>query len=250
MNPRVITDDSVRELAESIKQYGVLEPLVIQQTGEIIAGHRRYAAAKLAGLKMVPVIELQVTSRAIPELMLAENVHRKDLAPSEIGTLLQCIRSDGLSKSKIAKVTGLTGTEVDNCLMLLELPIEIRRSVDSGLIQMNCAWLIRKEPPERQREIAKRIIDEGLTAKQVTAFLKGNPQTANGGATAYAMDRQTDISWCIDQCIEMRTRLEKYRGLQELPLYTEKIENRLQSVSKDLYQLCEALVDAAASRRN
>jgi ParB family chromosome partitioning protein len=111
-NPRkTFSDESLRELADSIREHGILEPLVVRQgaepdTYELVAGERRLRAAKLAGWKMAPVVIRDLTDEAAAEIMLIENLQREDLAPLEVATALQQLLAGGSTQADLGKRLG------------------------------------------------------------------------------------------------------------------------------------------------
>lgn len=255
MNPRQpVNGDNVAErdaLIDSIKRLGVLEPLLVRPTGEIVAGHRRFEASRAAGLTEVPVVVLNCTDSECTEIMIAENTQRKDLTISEIGLLLKMMVTDGLSKAKINSITSLAPARINDCLMVLDLPSDVRQLVDRLELSLNCARVILQFPLEDQSAIAKRAVKEKLNASGLSRLLKAQaletlPSDRFG--ETYAEQRQIDISWCLEYCIKIRTKLELYRGMEELPPFIGKIESRLQSVSRDIHALCEEMVDNARVR--
>lgn len=139
LQPRsLITADSLRDLVASIKESGILEPLVVAKTPagyQIVAGERRWRAAKLAGLTRVPVIIKETTARGMLEMAIIENVQREDLNPIERAQAFErLIEEFGLSVSEIAKRIGKSDAYVSNTLRLLTLPDAIKDGLMSGAI--------------------------------------------------------------------------------------------------------------------
>lgn len=139
LQPRsLITPDSLKDLMSSIKQSGILEPLVVAKTPagyQIIAGERRWRAAKLAGLRVVPVIIKETTARGMLEMAIVENVQREDLNPIERAQAFErLIEEFGLPVSEIAKRVGKSDSYVSNTLRLLTLPDAIKDGLMSNAI--------------------------------------------------------------------------------------------------------------------
>jgi len=139
LQPRgLITSESLTDLVESIKQHGILEPLVVAKTPagyQIIAGERRWRAAKLVGLKTVPVLVKETSPRGMLEMALVENVQREDLNPIERAqAFVRLMEEFGLTNSKIAERIGKSAAYVSNSLRLLKLPDALKDGLLSGLI--------------------------------------------------------------------------------------------------------------------
>lgn len=139
LQPRgLITAESIQELVKSIKEHGVLEPLVVAKTPagyQIIAGERRWRAAKLAGLKAVPVVVKETSPRGMLEMAIVENVQREDLNPIERGqAFVRLMEEFGLSNKEIAEKIGKSPAFVSNSIKLLALPDALKDGLLSGLI--------------------------------------------------------------------------------------------------------------------
>lgn len=139
LQPRgLISPDSLRELVDSIHEHGIIEPLVVAKTPagyQIIAGERRWRAAKLAGLSTVPVVIRETTARGMLEMALVENVQREDLNPIERAQAFQrLIEEFGLSVTEIAKRIGKSESYVSNTMRLLAIPDAIKDGLISGAI--------------------------------------------------------------------------------------------------------------------
>ena len=132
-NPRkTFSDESLRELADSIREHGILEPLVVRQgsepdTYELVAGERRLRAAKLAGWKMAPVVIRDLTDEAAAEIMLIENLQREDLAPLEVATALQQLLATGSTQEELGRKIGKSQSWISNHLRLLGAPEDLKK---------------------------------------------------------------------------------------------------------------------------
>ncbi|MDR3559478.1 MAG: ParB/RepB/Spo0J family partition protein [Candidatus Pacebacteria bacterium] len=170
--PRLKFDEAkLTELADSIKEHGVLQPLVVTQKGdkyEIIAGERRFQAAKLAGLLKVPVIVRVADSQKKLELAIVENVQRHDLSPiEEAKSFRQLADEFGLTQEEIAKKLGKNRSSVANKIRLLDLPVEIQKALAEGKISEGHAKLLLAIPnSEKQRAFFELIIKNNLTVRQ------------------------------------------------------------------------------------
>ncbi|MCX7591250.1 MAG: ParB/RepB/Spo0J family partition protein [Kiritimatiellae bacterium] len=174
---RVFDPETLAELTESIRQKGVLQPLLVRTKGdgyELIAGERRLRAAREAGLKEVPVVVMDVGDNAALELALVENLQREDLNPIEEAegyrTLLERFR---LTQEQIAERVGKARSSVANALRLLELPEEVRHLVASGELSVGHAKALLALPiPEEQVLYARRAIKENLSVRSLEKLVQ------------------------------------------------------------------------------
>jgi ParB family chromosome partitioning protein len=170
--PRLHFDqEKLEELAQSIKEHGILQPLIVSPNGEsyeLIAGERRFQAAKSIGLRTVPVIVRDATEQEKLELSIIENIQRHDLNPIEEAKAYSRLLDEfGMQQEAVAKKMGKSRSGVANTLRLLHLPIEIQRAVAEGKISEGHAKsLLAIENPEKQRAIFDLIIKEELTVRE------------------------------------------------------------------------------------
>ena len=170
--PRLNFDEAkLTELTDSIKEHGILQPIVVSQNGEqyeIIAGERRFQAAKRVGLATVPVVVRDVTEQEKLELAIIENVQRHNLNPIEEAKAYLRLQDEfSLSQEAVAEKMGKSRSVVTNTLRLLQLPIEIQRAVAEGKISEGHAKaLLSIENPEKQRAVFDLIIKEELTVRE------------------------------------------------------------------------------------
>ncbi|MBI4463346.1 MAG: ParB/RepB/Spo0J family partition protein [Acidobacteria bacterium] len=169
--------ERLRELSESIKAHGVVQPVVVRQQGDrytLIAGERRWRAAQLAGLATVPAIVRQVPENHILELTLIENIQREDLNPIETAeAFARLTREAGLTHEQIAERTGKDRATVTNLLRLLKLPEEVRRRVATGELSMGHARALLALPTEAaQKALAARIVTQGLSVRQAEMLVR------------------------------------------------------------------------------
>ena len=160
-------EDSLQELAESLKQFGMLQPILVQNRGdyyEIIAGERRWRAAKIAGLKEVPVIVRELTDQEIVEISLIENIQREDLNPIEEAQAYKRLLTEfHLKQDEVAERVSKSRTAVTNSMRLLKLCDEVQKMVVDDMISTGHARaLISIEDPEEQYLIAQKILVEKL----------------------------------------------------------------------------------------
>jgi ParB family chromosome partitioning protein len=170
--PRLRFDEEkLQELAASIKEHGVIQPLIVTKNGnqyEIIAGERRFQASKIAGLKSVPVIVRDATELQKLELAIIENVQRHDLnVIEEAKSYLKLSAEFDLSQEEVAKKMGKSRSAVANKLRLLHLPIEIQKALIEGKItEGHAKAILAIENPEKQRALFEMILKNNLTVRQ------------------------------------------------------------------------------------
>lgn len=170
-------EDALLELADSIKQFGILQPLIVQKRNdyyEIIAGERRWRAAKQAGVKEVPVIIKEYTDQEIVEISLIENIQRENLNPIEEAQAYKRLLNEfRLKQDEVAERVSKSRTAVTNSMRLLKLCDEVQQMIINGMISTGHARaLIGIEDPEKQYNIAQRIFDEKLSVRDVEKLVK------------------------------------------------------------------------------
>lgn len=170
-------EDSLLELAESIKQFGLLQPILVQDKKthfEIVAGERRWRAAKLAGLKEVPVIIRNLTEQEIVEISLIENIQRENLNPIEEAMAYKRLLTEfNLKQDEVAERVSKSRTAVTNSMRLLKLCDEVQQMIIDDMITTGHARaLISIEDKEQQYIIAQKIFDEKLSVRDVEKLVK------------------------------------------------------------------------------
>ena len=170
-------EDALQELADSIKQFGLLQPILVQDKGdyfEIIAGERRWRAAKLAGLKEVPVIIRNYSSQEIVEISLIENIQREDLNPIEEAQAYKRLLTEfNLKQDEVAERVSKSRTAVTNSMRLLKLCDGVQQMIiDDMLSTGHARALIPIEDAELQLQLAQRIFDEKLSVREVEKLVK------------------------------------------------------------------------------
>ena len=170
-------EDALLELSESIKKYGILQPLLVQKRKnyyEIIAGERRWRAAKLAGLKEVPVIIRDLTEQEIVEIALIENIQRENLNPIEEAQAYKRLMEEfQLKQDEIAERVSKSRTAVTNSMRLLKLSDKVQQMVIDEMISTGHArCLISIEDKEKQHQLALRIFDEKLSVRETEKLIR------------------------------------------------------------------------------
>ena len=170
-------EESLQELADSIKQYGILQPLIVQKKGshyEIIAGERRWRAAKLAGITDVPVLIREYDKQQTMEIALIENVQRADLNPiEEAQAFQQLIQEFHLTQEEIANRVSKNRATITNSMRLLKLDSRVQDMLAEGKISSGHARaLLGLEDRERQYQVAVKIVEEKLSVRDVEKLVK------------------------------------------------------------------------------
>ena len=170
-------EDALLELAESIKQYGVLQPLLVQEREdyyEIVAGERRWRAAKIAGIKEIPVIIKKLTRQEIMEISLIENIQREDLNPIEEALAFKRLLTEfNLKQDEVAERVSKSRTAVTNAMRLLKLNEKVQQMViDEMLTTGHARALLGIEDQEQQYIIAQKIFDEKLSVRDTEKLVK------------------------------------------------------------------------------
>ncbi len=171
-------EDALQELADSIKQFGLLQPILVQDRKdyyEIIAGERRWRAAKVAGLKEIPVIIRNYTDQEIVEISLIENIQREDLNPIEEAQAYKRLLDEfKLKQDEVAERVSKSRTAVTNSMRLLKLCDGVQQMIiDDMLSTGHARALIPIEDQEMQLQLAQRIFDEKLSVREVEKLVKG-----------------------------------------------------------------------------
>jgi ParB family chromosome partitioning protein len=175
---RDFDEAALLELAQSIERDGIIQPIIVRRTGpadyQIIAGERRWRAARLALLKEVPVIIRQADDEKALELAIVENIQREDLNPIELATAFHRMATElGLSHDQIGQKTGKERTTITNSVRLLQLPTDVQQLIASKQLSAGHARaLLKFTDPEMQREIAGQCIKEGWSVRQIEEFTR------------------------------------------------------------------------------
>jgi len=241
-NPRRnFFDIELEELAQSIRQRGVIQPVVVRavrgakDSYEIIAGERRWRAAQRAGLHEVPIVPVEASDSEALELAIIENVQRSDLNPLEEAGGYQALASEYRhSHDDIAKIVGKSRSHVTNTLRLLKLPEPVKAYINAGKITAGAARMLVGAPdPEA---MAREIVDRGLNVRQVEALAKERTKgkgkavkkRAVKNADTVALERRLSNALGLTVTIDHRSKggvLQiKYRSLDQLDHVLQRLE--------------------------
>jgi ParB family chromosome partitioning protein len=179
MQPRTALDpEALAELAASIGEHGLIQPLIVTRQGperyQLIAGERRWQAARMAGLATVPVIVKEATPQQVLELALVENIQRADLNPlEEAAAFRQLVDEFGLTQKQVAGRVSKSRVAVTNTLRLLRLPAEVKQALADGTIHEGQARVLLALPtPEAQVAALKTIVTKGLNVRQAEELVR------------------------------------------------------------------------------
>lgn len=209
-----VADPEVQELADTIRSVGILQPIDVRYVAagdyyEIVAGERRFTAAKLAGLERVPVKRLYVNDIEARRLQIIENVHRADLSPLELGTALQELVTDGTTPEELAKLLYKSKSYVTKALGIARnLSQEAKKEVSKSperFRSMAHLYEVSLLPPDQQKNVLSKIADDGLTRTELQMLVAdvkkqtqtsrssrgGRPTTAKSFSKTFAVDEAT-----------------------------------------------------------
>lgn len=202
-------DEELNELAESITLHGIIQPLTVRELGngyfQIIAGERRWRAARIAGLDEVPVVVVEADDRKVMELALIENLQRQDLNPMEEAMGYQSLMQEyGMTQEEAAARVGKSRPAVANALRLLSLCPEVMEKVRSGELTAGHARavLVLKDP-KKQQQAAQKIIALGLSVRQAELLCKNMTRE---------VVREPKVTLAVDYIGECEKSLSKHLG--------------------------------------
>lgn len=245
---RNFNEDTLHELADSIKIYGIIQPLILQKRDkyyEIIAGERRWRAAKVAGLKEVPAIIKDYSSQEIVEIALIENIQREDLNPIEEAIAFQkLINEYKLKQDEVAERVSKSRTAIANSMRLLKLDQRVQQMLIDDMISSGHARaLITLEEGEMQYQIATKIFDEKLSVRETEKLVKkllepakDEEQNKSKDLSFIYQDIEEKIKEIIGSKVQVKQRSED-KGKIEIEYYSkdefERIIELFQTIKKN-----------------
>ena len=181
---RTFDIESLNELARSIKEYGVVQPIIVKKSikgYELVAGERRTKAAKIAGLKKIPAIIKDFDDQEMMEIALVENIQREDLNPiDEATSISNIIKLRGYTQEEFANKFGKSRTYVTNILGLLKLPDEVKKLVEKRSLSMSHARVLSKiDDDDKVIDLAKKVITDSLSVHDLEKMSQEEKQTNN-----------------------------------------------------------------------
>lgn len=241
VQPRALfSSERLDELAASIRTHGVLQPLLVRRRGEryqLVAGERRWRAAKIAGLAKVPVIVQDVPDERLLEITLVENIQREDLNPIELARALERMAEElGLTHEEIAARTGKDRTTITNTLRLLRLPPDVQQLLAERRLSPGHAKALLGLPGEDlQRQVAERAASQGLSVRQVERLVQRMTKTREP-APLDKVEEDPNVAAARDELervLGTRVRIvwrNEERGRIEIEFYTPEDLQRIYSV--------------------
>ena len=231
---RSFDEEAMQELAESIREHGVISPITLRDNGDgtymIIAGERRFRASKLAGLERIPAYIRTAKDEQVMEWALIENIQREDLDAIEIALAYQRLMDDyNLTQERMAERVGKKRATVANYLRLLKLPAEIQVGIKDRLIEMGHARAILGTPsPERQLALYQRILRDGLSVRKVEALaqedrLSKNPQAKREVNPYVALGKELSLNSGLKIKIKNNKVVISFEDEDELRRIIERI---------------------------
>ena len=211
--PRLSFDDaSLADLASSIKQHGIIQPLVLRRKNdkyEIIAGERRFKAAKMAGLVSVPAVISNLDDNESAEVAIVENIQRKDLTAIEEARSYQALLDKGyMTQDELARKMGLSQSAISNKLRLLTLDEAVQEAILAEKISERHARTLLKVPShEKQRELLNKVINERLTVKQLEDEIK-NIDTTSGSIVEQPKNNENDKTELLETITQKEAPVE------------------------------------------
>jgi ParB family chromosome partitioning protein len=216
-------EEAMSSLAASIREVGVLQPILVRELGEgefeLIAGERRWRAARRAGLQTIPVIIQTVSDSSSLEHALVENLHRADLNPlEEAAAFHQLIDDFGYTHEQVATRVGRSRTAVTNTLRLLQLPAGVQRGIADGQLTAGHARALLGTPDRGfQEDLARRVIAEGLTVRAVEDEIRIHAQPGLIGGSDKASDARRSGSDAVSEDGDHSEPAAQSRTVSRLP---------------------------------
>jgi ParB family chromosome partitioning protein len=225
---RVFRDEPLRELAASIREKGVLQPVIVSRVGDgsfrLIAGERRWRAASLAGLKKIPALVKDVSSQDAIEIALIENIQREELNPVETAAAFQRLLKDfHLTQEDLSQRVGKDRATVANYLRILKLPDEIKALLnDSRLTVGHAKALLGLERKEQQVDCARLIVRKGLSVRDSEALCRRLLRTPSKPGTKAKLPEVLDLEDRLTRSLGTKVRLHHKgkRGRIEIEYYS------------------------------
>ncbi len=240
LQPRTVFHaDRLQELADSIKANGIIQPLVVRPHAgryQLVAGERRWRAAKLAGLSEVPVVVQDVSDEHLLEITLIENIQREDLNPIEVAHAFDRLaRELSLSHDEIAQRTGKDRSTITNMLRLLRLPSDIQQLLAEHRLSMGHARAVLGLPTEElQRQVAEKASSQGLSVRQVERLVQKmtstrDPKPADDGGDPNVKAAIQELERVLGTRVRISGRPD-HRGRLEIDFYSGEDLQRIYSL--------------------
>ncbi len=240
--PRKLFDDeAIEELAQSIKEHGIIQPIVVRKKGskyEIVVGERRYRAAKLANLEEVPAIVKEMSDEQMMEVAILENLQREDLTPIEEAEAYQSlIEKLNFTQEDLAKRLGKSRPHITNHIRLLQLPEEVRKLVNDGSLSMGHGrTLLGLKNKRRIPELANKVIKHSLNVRQLENLIKeynsevSRETSKKVNKDIFVQAKETQLREYFGTNVQIRK--SKNKGKIEIEFYSEEDLERILEILK------------------
>lgn len=229
-------EEKISNLAKSIKDNGIIQPLVLKESGndyEIIAGERRWRAAKLAGIKSIPAVIMELTDQKVLEVSLIENIQREDLNPIEEALAFKrLIKEFSITQEDVSKVIGRSRTAITNTMRLLNLDKRVQQYLIEGVIsEGHGRALLSLSKKDTQYEMAIRIIDNKLSVRETERLVRDilNPKVkepVSEEENIYIKELQSRISEHFGTKVSIKTKKDN-KGKIEIEYYSPEELDRI-----------------------
>jgi ParB family chromosome partitioning protein len=234
---KFFADDKLKELAQSIREQGVIQPVIVHRAGggyQLVAGERRWRASRLAGLKTIPALVKEATKRELLEMALIENIQREDLNPLEAAEAYRRLQDEfKLTQDDLAKRVGKERSTITNFLRLLGLPKEVKHELASGTLSMGHAKaLLSLDRVRDQIQVAALIAKKGLSVREaeaLAAHLKNPPREKKARLSHDLKTVEERLKKSLGTKVSIATKSKggriviEYYSLEELDRILEKI---------------------------
>ena len=234
-------NDKIIELAESIKQHGIIQPLIVNKRKDdfytIVAGERRWRAAKLIGVKEVPAIVMYLTDKEILEVSLIENIQRQDLNPIEEAIAYKKLLTDfKLTQEELSKRMGKSRTAITNVMRLVNLDSRVQQYLIEGVLsEGHGRTLLSLNDGDLQYEVAQKVIDEEMSVRQLENFIKSmtigkKENKKNKELNPYYKDIREKLQDYFGTKVNLTSK--KNKGKIEIEYYSEEDLQRILDIIK------------------
>ena len=219
--------EALQQLADSIREHGVLQPLLVRTIGEssyqLVAGERRWRAARMAGISEVPVIVKELDDTQAMEIALIENLQREDLNPIEEALGYQVLTDQyGMTQDEVAKRVGKSRPVIANALRLLGLPQEILEMVKHGEITSGHARaLLAFESKEEMLAVAQKIVSQGLTVREIERLAKPKPEVEPKLSDSYFKEVEVALVHTLGRKIKVSEKKDG-RGIVQIEFFNKE----------------------------
>jgi ParB family chromosome partitioning protein len=232
--------EKIEQLAESIREHGIVQPVVLKREEEvyiIIAGERRWRAAKAAGVKEIPAVIMDITDKEILEISLIENIQREDLNPIEEAVAYKRLIDEfSLTQEELSKRVGKSRTAVTNCLRLMNLDSRVQEYLIEGILsEGHGRALLAVSNKDSQYNLAKTIIDEGLNVRDIEKLIKGlnnvkEKEVKENKENIFYLDIKDKLQEYFGTKVQLISK--KNKGKIEIEYYSEDDLQRILDILK------------------